>query len=202
MTNEATGVKLKNVLTPKFLGCYVTLNKPRAMEKDKTPEYSISMLFAKKSQNWRADLGPDMAAAIDAAAISKFGPNGGRALGGALRSPVRDGDQKVKTDTGEADPTYKGHWFINAKSVQRVAIVATDKTPVDPNEVYSGCFFYAQVRFFPYAKSGNKGVGCGLQNVMLVRKGPRIDGREDADTAFRDFKPEVEEGSDDISDMV
>lgn len=188
--------KLRNVKTPRALGCYVTLAKPRAIEAGKEPEYSISLLWPKNT-----DL-TDIRKAIDEAAISKFGPAAPSLLKmGKLKNPLRDGDLKVDDD-GIVDPNYKGKWFVSARSKQRVRIVDHTMTDVDPNEVYSGCFFHAVLRFYPFDwnKGQSRGVGCGLQNIMLVGRGPRIDGRQDAETAFKDFTPEVMEdsGADDL----
>jgi Protein of unknown function (DUF2815) len=193
MAGTATAVKLRNVKTPRALGCYVTLVKPRAMEVGKEPEYSIALLWDKK-----VDLS-DIKAAIAEAAVSKFGPTAPKFLGTKLRNPLRDGDLKGDGD----DPHYTGKWFMNARSKQRVAVVGTDLLPIDPNEVYSGCYFHAQLRFYPYDMKGNKGVGCGLQNLMLVGKGKRIDGRETAEQAFKDFAPEVMEGDEgNLDDLI
>lgn len=194
MPGTATAVKLRNVRTPRALGCYVTLAKPRAMEVGKEPEYSVALLWPKT-----ADLS-DIKAAISEAAVSKWGPAAPRLLGTKLRTPLRDGD--TKGEVGEPDPHYAGKWFVNARSKQRIPIVDNNLVPVDPNEVYSGCYFHAQLRFFPYDKNGNKGVGCGLQNLMLVGKGTRIDGRETAEQAFKDFVPEVMDGDDSMDDLL
>lgn len=191
----ADAIKLKNVKTPRALGCYVTLAKPRAMEPGKDPEYSVALLWPKST-----DL-TELKQAIVDAARSKFGPNADKLLGGKLKNPLRDGDQK-KNDEGVVDPNYKGKWYVTARSKNRVTIVDSQLQPVDPTEVFSGCYFHAQLRFYPYDQKGNKGVGCGLQNIMLVGKGKRIDGREDAATAFKDFTPDVMEDADGVDDLI
>jgi hypothetical protein len=78
---------------------------------------------------------------------------------------------------------------------------------VDPTEVYSGCYFHAQLRFYPFDwnKGQSRGVGCGLQNMMLVGKGKRIDGRETAEQAFKDFTPDVvdeDAANGDVDDLI
>jgi hypothetical protein len=195
---EAVKAKLKNVKTPRALGCYVTLAKPRAMEVGKDPEYSVALLWPKTT-----DLS-EIKRAIDEAVTSKWGPGAVRLLGGKLKNPLKDGDAKMDDD-GNVDPIYKGKWFVNARSKQRVPIVDENLQPVDPNEVYSGCYFHAQLRFYPFDWKGqSKGVGCGLQNIMLVGKGKRIDGRETAEQAFKDFTPDVVEGEggDEVDDLL
>jgi hypothetical protein len=195
---EAAG-KLRNVKTPRALGCYVTLAKPRAMETGKEPEYSIALLWPKST-----DL-TDLRNAINEAAVSKWGPAAPRLLGTKLKTPLKDGNLKVNDD-GEVDPIYKDKWYVNARSKQRVPIVGVDLQPVDPSEVYSGCFFHAQLRFYPFDwnKGQSRGVGCGLQNIMLVGKGKRIDGRETAEQAFKDFQPEVmdDEAGGNVDDLI
>lgn len=199
--------ELFTVKTPRALGCYVTLAKPRAMEEGKDPEYSVSLLWPKT-----ANL-DEVRAAIDAAASEKWGPNGPKLLGGKLKTPLKDGNAKTD-DEGNVDPIYKDKWCINARSRQRVRLVNHELVDIDPSEVYSGCFFQAQLRFYTYEYKGptgkgpvqSRGVGCGLQNIMLVGRGPRIDGRETAESAFKDFTPDVGdadgfEGGDDLSDL-
>lgn len=194
----AEAAKLRNVKTPRALACYVTLAKPRAMEVGKDPEYSVALLWGKN-----VDIS-DIRKAIDEAAISKWGPAAPKMLGGKLKTPLKDGDAKTD-DAGVVDPVYKGKWFVNARSKQRVSIVDADLAPVDPNEVYSGCYFHAQLRFYPFDWKGqSKGVGCGLQNLMLVGRGKRIDGRETAEVAFKDFAPDVveDEGGGNVDDLI
>jgi hypothetical protein len=192
-TNQSTKKTSESVKTPRALGCYVFLTKPRAQDNG-DPAYSIALLFEKT-----ADLSKVEAAIVEAA-VGKWGPNAVAALkSGRLRNPLRDGDEKF-TETG--DQHFKGKRFLNAKSTSRPGLVDTNMQPVDPNEVYSGCFFHAAVRFYAYDKNGNKGVGAGLQNLMLVGKGTRIDGRKSADKDFEGFQADVREGDADIGDMI
>lgn len=202
----ADGKKLKNVRTPRALGCYVTLAKPRAMEAGKEPEYSLALLWPKTT-----DL-TEVIEAINDAAIFKFGPNAPKLLGGKLKTPLKDGNLKVDDD-GNIDPIYKDKLYVNARSKQRVRIVDPGLNEIDAATVYSGCYFQAQLRFYPYEYKGDggkggamsRGVGCGLQNLMLVGKGKRIDGREDPTEAFKDFKPDVMEdmeGGESLEDLM
>lgn len=204
--------KSENVKAPRALGCYVTLLKPRAMEAGKEPEYSIALLWPKAKA---ADLAP-LRKAIAEAAVSKFGPGavlapplrdafGLKLLNSKLRNPFRDGDEKVELLEGgeKKNAEYEGTVYVNARSKQRVSIIDTNHAPVDPAEVYSGCFFHASLRFYPYDQKGNRGVGCGLQSLMLVHKGKAIAGRVSAEKDFENFVPDVEglEGDEGLSDM-
>lgn len=189
--------KNENIKTPRALGCFVFLTRPRPGLNGGEAKYSLMLLWDKT-----VDLSK-LKEAIVAAATSKFGVNAKAALqSGRLKNPLRDGD--VKFAEG-GDETFKGKVFMNAGSTTRPGIVDTNGAPVDPSETYSGCYFHAAVRFFPYDKAGNKGVGVGLQNLMLVSKGPRIDGRKSADAEFKDFTPDVREGDQTtggIDDMI
>jgi hypothetical protein len=42
------------------------------------------------------------------------------------------------------------------------------------------------VRFFGYDQAGNKGVGCGLNNIQKLKDGERLDGTVSAEAAFED----------------
>lgn len=200
----ADNKKATNVKTPRALGCFVYLAKPRPpMQPGGEAKYQLMLLWDKKT-----DL-TGIRKAIEEAAVAKFGPGAVAALAKSktFKNPLRDGDDKVAEDGGGEE--FKGKFFMNATSTTRPAIIDTNNNPVDPNEVYSGCFFHAAVRFYAFDKAGNKGVGCGLQNLMLVSKGKRIDGRKSADQDFQDFKPEVlptdtldDAGADDLGDML
>jgi hypothetical protein len=178
--------------TPRALGCYVTLAKPRPQEVGKDPEYSIALLWPKTTN---IDV---VRKAIEAAAIAKFGPNAPKLLGTKLKTPLKDGNLKTD-DAGDVDPNYKDKWTVNAKSKQRVTILDPQMQVVAPEDVFSGCYFHASLRFYGYewkppsGGASSRGVGCGLQGLMLVGKGPRIDGRVSAEAAFRDFTPDVME---------
>jgi hypothetical protein len=183
---EAT-VKLRNVKTPRALGCYVTLAKPRAMEAGKEPEYSVALLWPKST-----DIS-DIRKAIEEAAVSKWGAAAPKLLGTKLKTPLKDGDLKVDDDGQRWTPSTRASGTSTRAASSAWPSWAPTSIPVDPSEVYSGCFFHAQLRFYPFDwnKGQSRGVGCGLQNVMLVGKGKRIDGRETAEQAFKDFTPDV-----------
>jgi hypothetical protein len=196
----ADAIKKGNTKTPRALGCYVTLNKPKAMEAGKDPEYSLALLWPKTTNIKMIRDG------IEAAAIAKFGPAAPKLLGTKLKMPLKDGDSKTD-DEGNVDPVYKGHWYLNAKSKQRPRILDPQMNEVDPAEVYSGCFFHASLNFYGYEWKSpqgatSKGVGVGLQSLMLVGRGKRIDGRVAAEVDFKDFTPDVMEDDASADDLL
>ena len=104
-----------------------------------------------------------------------------------LDMPLRDGDEKD-------DENYEGHLFVNAKSNTRPGIVDKKKVPiVDEEEVYSGVWAIVSVTFFGYDKNGNKGVACGLNNIMKFKDDEHFGGRVSAESDFGD----VDLGDDD-----
>ena len=92
-----------------------------------------------------------------------------------LDMPLRDGDEKD-------DENYEDHMFLNAKSNTRPGIVDKNKVPiVDEEEVYSGVWAIISVTFFAYDKNGNRGVACGLNNIMKFKDDDRFGDLPDDD---------------------
>ena len=93
------------------------------------------------------------------------------------------------------DPAYKGKFFVNCSSDTPPGVVGPAGKPLmDQASLFSGCVVRADINAFPY-KNANNGVGWGLNNVMLVREGDRLDGRQKAEDAFAGFAKD-EEASD------
>lgn len=106
-----------------------------------------------------------------------------------LDLPLRDGD----TDK-EDDDVYAGNFFVNAKCTTRPGVVDKKRVPiVDEEEMYSGVWAVVSVTFFPYNVSGNKGVACGLNNVMKFKDDERLGGRTSAESDFSDVDMEDDE---------
>lgn len=121
-------------------------------------------------------------AAKKAATVSKWGGKEPK----KLDMPLRDGD----TDK-EDDEVYEGCFFVNAKSNTRPGIVDKNKAPiVDEDEMYSGVYGIVSVTFYGYDVSGNRGVACGLNNVMKFKDGERLGGRSSAESDFADLDME------------
>jgi len=123
-----------------------------------------------------------------------------------LQLPLRDGDKEF--DQGNRGAEYQGCFFLNSSSTNKPGVVKaqTGGPPVpifDPEDFFSGCFGRADINFFPYNKAGNRGVGVGLNNLMMVKEGERLDGRQKAEDAFSDYTEEdieeaVQESSNDL----
>lgn len=97
-----------------------------------------------------------------------------------LDLPLRDGDEKD-------DEVYADHFYVNAKCNKRPGIVGKNKQPiVDEEEMYSGVWAVVSVTFYGYDVSGNRGVACGLNNVMKFKDDAPLGGRVSAETDFAD----------------
>ena len=112
-----------------------------------------------------------------------------KAQSNSLRMPLRDGSKEF--EDGNRGKEYDGCFFLNANSKNKPGVVrkSGDNTIpiIDPDEFYSGCIGHVHVSFFPYNTAGNRGIGVGLNNIMKVSDGDRLDGRKSADDAFSDF---------------
>lgn len=105
-----------------------------------------------------------------------------------LDMPLRDGDEK------DDDDVYDDKFYLNAKSTTRPGIVDKHKVPiVDEEEMYSGVWAVVSVTFFGYDVSGNRGVACGLNNLMKFKDDEHLGGRVSAETDFAGIDDEDEE---------
>ncbi len=143
------------------------------------PKYSVSVLIPKTD----TETVEKIRAAISAAYKEGEGLLKGKgALPPlkALRTPLRDGD----TDRPD-DPAYAGMWFLNANSARQPQIVDGALNPLlDRSEFYSGCWGRASVTFFAYNSNGNRGIGCGLNNLQKLRDGEPLGGHTSAADDF------------------
>ena len=106
----------------------------------------------------------------------------------SFKGCIRDGDEEIKT---EGRPKhYANSMFFNASNNNQPGIVGTDTNPlIERDLLFSGCYCHVDVNFYPYNHpKGGKGVGAGLNNIMLVKEGERLDGRQSAEEAFEGLK--------------
>lgn len=143
-------------------------------------KYSCSLLFDKNDKEALAEL---TTAANKAIARGKDSKWGGK-IPKFRYNTLRDGDEEL--ESGEkTDPIYEGKMFLNCSTDTAPGVVDSDaKTLMDQSKMYAGCIVRADINPFPYKHSGNSGVGWGLNHVMLIADGPRLDGRQNAEDAF------------------
>lgn len=145
-------------------------------------KYMTNVLIPKDEKETVDAIKKAIEAAKKAATVSKWGGKEPK----KLDMPLRDGD----TDK-EDDEVYAGCYFLNAKSKTRPGIVNRSKEPItDEDEMYSGVWAILSVTFYAYEVSGNRGVACGLNNVMKYKDGEMLGGRASADSDFGDLDME------------
>ena len=174
---------------------YCHLFQPEAVADGGEKKYSVSIIIPKSNTKLVAEVKAAIEAAVQAG-IPKFG--GRRPTN--LKTPLRDGDLERADDDAYADS-----YFINASSktkpgVVKVMAVQGEKKLVEvtnEEEVYSGCYGYVSVNFFPFSNAGNKGVAAGLNNVLKTRDGAFLGGRSSAQTDFGDMDLDGFGGEDD-----
>lgn len=165
---------------------YLNAFKPKANPSGDL-KYSASILIPKKDKvgikTILASINAAVQKGIDSNKFTKTQVSG-------LRLPLRDGDEEF--DNGNRGAEYKGCFFLNSSSVDKPGTVKAQKdgppVPIfDPEDFFSGCYGHADINFFPYNQAGNRGVGVGLNNLLLVKEGEHLDGRQKAEDAFADY---------------
>lgn len=146
-------------------------------------KYMTNVLIPKGEKETIKALEDAIEAAKKAGIVSKWGGKEPK----KLDMPLRDGNEKD-------DENYEDCLFVNAKSSTRPGIVDKNRVPtVDEEEVYSGVWAIISVSFFAYDKNGNKGVACGLNNIMKFKDDERFGGRVSAESDFADIDAEDDE---------
>jgi hypothetical protein len=169
------------VLTGEVRLTFVALTTPRAHQQGGEPKYSVTLLIPKTDTVTKADIDASMRAAAQEALAKVWG--GARPP--QLRVPIYDGDGV--RPSGEAfGPECKGHWVLSASTKMKPQVVGADNINVElaPSDIYSGMYGRVTIRFFGYSNSGNKGIGCGLGNVMKTRDGEPLSGNAPASSDF------------------
>lgn len=137
-------------------------------------KYMTNVLIPKDEKETIAAINKAIDVAKKQAIVSKWGGKEPK----KLDMPLRDGDEKD-------DENYEGHLFVNAKSNTRPGIVDRKKVPiVDEEEIYSGVWAIVSITFFGYDKNGNRGVACGLNNIMKFKDDEHFGGRVSAESDF------------------
>jgi hypothetical protein len=178
-----------NMITSQVRFSYLNAFEPKATPSGDL-KYSVSILIPKKDETGIKEI----QAAINVAVQKGIDTNKfTQAQVKGIRLPIRDGDEEF--DNGNRGPEYKGCFFINATSKNKPGCVKAqkDSRPVpifDPDDFYSGCYGRADINFFPYNQAGNRGVGVGLNNLMMIKEGERLDGRMKAEDSFANFTNE------------
>lgn len=175
MTNNKEN--LTKVVTGKVRFSYANVFEPKSINGGEE-KYSVSIIIDKEDTKTISKINNAIEAAKQAGA-AKFGGK----IPSKLKLPLRDGDEER-----EDDENYKGKYFVNANCKQKPGLVDKKGRPIiDATEFYSGCYGLASITFYAFNSNGNKGVACGLNNIMKTEDGEPLGGRSRAEDDFAEF---------------
>lgn len=158
------------VLTGEVRLSYVNLVEPRANNNDPNgiPKYSVTLLIPKTDEAVKRNID----ASIETAAKEAQSKMWGGVRPPVMPVPIHDGDG-VRDNGTPYSAECKGHWVLTASTKNKPQVVHQSdiNTELLPQDIYSGMYARVTVNFFAYSRSGKKGIGCGLGNVMKTREG-------------------------------
>jgi hypothetical protein len=174
------------VTTSEFRVSHPHLFKPTAIKGSDKLNYSLEMLFNKKTTDLSS-----LQAPLKAAMIEKWGANKADHPS-PLMLPIRDGDVpklNTKTKIKEVRAEHKGMWVVRASSsaeYNRPQVVGRDPSIAiqNENEVYAGCYARAALKAFAYEFADKYGVKFIIDAVQFVRDGAPFSGRKAATDLF------------------
>lgn len=191
MQNQQVQTGNPKVITGTVRLSYVHLLQPQITETGEE-RYSVSILIPKTDQTTIDKINAAIKEALNRA------PWKGKVANPKL--PLRDGDLERPDD-----PAYAGHYFLNAASRTKPGVAKPiGRGPdgkmkfeeiTDSREIYSGCYAKVSITFYPFDKSGNRGIAVGINNVVKVQDGEYLGGRARLEDEFanEDFDVAVEE---------
>ena len=171
------------VLTNEVRISYEHLSTPHVNpnQQGAEPKYSCTLLIPKSDVATKADIDASMKAAYDAAVAGDW-----KGAKPQLRAAlIYDGDG-LRNDGSKFGPECAGHWVITASSKRKPQVVdiSNINSELAPQDIYSGMYARVTLNFFSFNSNGNKGIGCGLGNVMKTRDGEPLAGGASAASDF------------------
>ena len=161
---------MDTMITGRVRFSYVNFFQPRG-EGLGAGKYGITLLIPKSDVTTRN--------AVDGM-IAKCAQDNAATFGGKvpamLKMPIHDGDG-VRQSGEPYGEECKGHWVMAASSQHQQEAVDENVQPIiNPAKLYSGCYGRAEIHFYAYNNSGNKGVACGLGPVQKLADGEPLAG--------------------------
>jgi hypothetical protein len=161
---------------------YLHVWEPAAIEEGQDKKFSASLIIPKSDKATIKKINDAIEAAKQQGKASKFGGK----IPANLKLPLRDGDNERPEDEA-----YARCYFLNASAKTKPGIVDKNRNPIlAQDEVYSGCYGYVSITFYPFDKAGNKGVAVGLNHIMKAKDGEPLGGRSTAENDFADIQLE------------
>ena len=171
---------INKVVTGEVRFSYVNVFGPKSIN-GSDEKYSVSLLIDKRDTKTIETIERAIEAAKQAG-VAKFGGK----IPPVLKLPLRDGDTERPDDEN-----YAGKIFVNANCKTKPGLIEKNGMEIiDTTEFYSGCYGKASVTFYAFNSNGNKGIACGLNNIMKTRDGEPLGGRS---RAVDDFANDIEE---------
>ena len=158
------------------------LYEPKANDKGAL-KYGVTLLIPKTDTVTYNRL----CAAAEACKRAKM-PGKDEAFYKAQPRTIHDGDgQKPSGDS--YGPECKGHWVVTLSANEKPGIVSLDPA-FNPaaDKINSGDWAKVSLNAFWFDTGSNKGTTFGLNNVLFIERGERIDGRT---SAIDDFADEI-----------
>jgi len=178
MGNETVKTQL---VTGKARFSYLHVFEPTAIDENSPAKYSVSLIIPKTDKKTVAAI----KAAIAQLSADWMTKNNKKVLPSNFKIALRDGDEERPEDEA-----YEDCYFVNASSQKKPGIVKKGPMGIekisDEEELYSGCFGKADINFYLFDKAGNKGIACGLNNLLKLEDGESLAGGRSAAAAFAD----------------
>lgn len=181
---------MAKIILQNVRGSYVYVTAPRKKDDGTDGKYGVQILLPKDDPQ-----AVKLNKLVKKVLIEAVGEDAAKKLG-KFKLPIRDGDDERD---GEE---YEGVYFMNANASRKPGIVNKNGEPADQDDIeeycYSGAYFHVSVNVYHFKATdgGKPGIALGLNNVMLRKKGERLDGSVSATSEFEDFAG----GSDDFDD--
>ena len=159
----------KKLVTPVGRVSYPHLFEPKMNTMSEKKEWSVDLLFDKKT---------------DLKALKKIAEQAAKEKWGGevpekLRLPFKNGDDKK-------NPEYQDKIYITFKtSYQKPGVVDENvQDIISKADVYGGCFGRVSFNAFAYAIKGNKGVSFGLSHFQKTAEGESFTTKTQVEDAF------------------
>ena len=172
------------VLTGECRLSYAHLSEPYAHEQGQEEKYSVTLLIPKSDAATKADIDNAIRAATEEGITRSW--NGQRPAMPAI--PIYDGDG-TRPNGEPFGAECKGCWVMTAgckaDKKPEVVHISNIRSRLAPADIYSGMYARVTIRFYAYNRSGKRGIGCGLGNVLKTREGePLSAGHSSAESDF------------------
>ena len=155
---------------------FPNLFEPKAVNPGDDPKYSCVVIVDES----RTSI-PDLQKLIQSVGAEKFGAT----LPPNLKICLKKGDT-WRPD----DESVKGKWVVTMAAKERPALVYNDDARtdiVDRSALYAGCVVAAHVNIYAFDVKISKGVTAGLNGIIKLADGDRLDSRPTKGDMFGDI---------------